>query len=308
MKTEQVGIVVLVLIAAILVACAAEEVLIVTKEDANQTKYLDPSTTETNLSLEDAKAILTSLISDESPEVTIESIYGELMDKDRFGLIWQLSARTTNGDGILAGINATTGELVFEYGSNNEQVSGNVSVTEDEAVEIAERYIESKLSAEKINDLQFNRIRYQEPHGDGLASYYDISYNRIIRGIATFSDRVSLDVNAETGEVSSYYKKWSMSEDEIALIDSKPGITEEEAAEVIKDFMRNEPVIGEEKADTVVVKSSTLVWKEDDDDKARLVWWVQFVDSSFAEDDDYPASACIDAHSGEMLLFVYARD
>jgi hypothetical protein len=310
MKTKQITIVALVLVAAILVAYAAEEeVLFSTKEDMKQTKYLDPSTTEMNLSLEDAKSILTSLTSAENPEVTIESINGELIDEDGFGLIWQLSARTTDGDSIFTGINASTGELVFGFdGSKNEQVSGNVNINEDEALEIAEKYVESKLSAEKINDLQFNRIRYQEPHGDGLASYYDIRYNRIIRGIATFSDRVSLDVNAETGEVSSYYKKWSMSEDEIALIDTKPGITAEEATEIIKEFMRNEPYIGEEKADTVVVKSSTLVWKEDDDDKAHLVWQIQFMDSSFAEDDNYPASACIDAHSGKMLLFDYARD
>jgi hypothetical protein len=32
------------------------------------------------------------------------------------------------------------------------------------------------------------------------------------------------------------------------------------------------------------------------------------VDSSFAEDDNCPAFAWVDAHSGEMLLFDYGRD
>jgi hypothetical protein len=64
-----------------------------------------------------------------------------------------------------------------------------------------------------------------------------------------------------------------MSEEEIALIDTEPSITDEKAVEILKKYMSNKPSIGEEKANTVKVISSNLVWKEDDEDKIHLAWW-----------------------------------
>ncbi|BAW29655.1 hypothetical protein SAMN02910340_01263 [Methanosarcina thermophila] len=93
-----------------------------------------------------------------------------------------------------------------------------------------------------------------------------------------------------------------------ALIDTEPSITDEKAVEILKEFMSSQPPIGEEKASTVKVLSSSLVWKEDNEDKTRLAWWIRFIDSSFERDDSLPASVLIDAHSGEMLLFDYSRN
>ncbi|WP_318636291.1 YcdB/YcdC domain-containing protein [Methanosarcina sp.] len=294
----------MVLASAIFVTFASEEVgIIFTKEDAKQTKYLDPSTANVNISFEDAKNKIIS----ENPEVINESIYGELIDDENFGIIWQISSKTTNGKSILTGIDASNGEQLFVYdGSKN--VQGRYSISEDDALKIAEEYIKSRVSADKINDIELEYVNYIEPPADDLPGNYHVSYARIIRGIPSLSDGILLDVNAETGEVSSYDKSWSMSEEEIALIDTEPSITDEKAVEILKEYMSNEPSIGEEKANTVKVISSNLVWKEDDEDKIHLAWWIRFMDSSFAKDATYPASVWIDAHSGEMLLFDYYRD
>ncbi|WP_445475694.1 YcdB/YcdC domain-containing protein [Methanococcoides methylutens] len=304
MKLNQMFVLVLIVSSATLMAFASEDaVIFLTKEDAKQSKYLDPSITETDLSLKDAETILIS----ENPEVIAKSINGEIIDKDGFGLIWQLSSKTTDGNSIISGINASTGELLFVYdGAKN--VQGNDSISKNEALEIAEEYIQSKLTTEKINEVELEKIAYREPAADDLPGTYKISYARVIREIPSLSDGIQLRVNAETGEVSSYRKRWSMNEDEIALIDIEPSIKSEEAVGIIKEFMGKESYIGEEKADTVRVISSTLVWKEDDEDKIHLTWEIQFMDSSFAEDDKYPASAWIDSHSGKMLLFDYVRD
>ncbi|KKG59319.1 hypothetical protein DU67_08875 [Methanosarcina mazei] len=285
-------------------AFASEEGgIIFTKEDAKQTKYLDPSTADVNISFEDAKSKLIS----ENPEVTNESIHGELTDDDDFGIIWRVSSKTTNGKSIFAGIDASNGELLFVYdGSKN--VQGGSNISKDDALIIAEKYIQSKVSFEKISEIKLESINYIEPPADDLPGNYYVSYARIIRGIPSFSNGILLDVNAETGEVSSYDKSWSMSEEEIALIDTEPSITDEKAVEILKEFMSNELPIGEEKANTVKVISSNLVWKEDDEDKTRLAWRIRFRDSSFAKDDNYPATVLIDVHSGEMLLFDYSRN
>lgn len=298
MKVKQICIVALVLVVAMLAAYASEDVLFFTKEDVNQSKYLDPSTTEVNFSLEDAKSILIS----EKPKIIVESINGELIDKDGFGLIWLLSSKTTDGNSIVAGINASSLELVFVYGDGEpKKMQGNGKISEDEALEIAELYLKSKLSVEKINEIKLEGVKYWSPD-------YKISYARIIRGIPSLSDGIQIGVSTETNEISSYRKKWSMDEDEIALIDTKPSITKEKATNIIKEYMSNSPYIGKEKANTVKIKSSTLVWKEGDDDKIHLAWEVRFVDSSFDESDSITASAWIDAHSGEILMFLYARD
>jgi len=303
MKLKLICILCLILSCAIFVAFAFEEGgIIFTKENMKQTKYLDPSTSEVNISFENAKNKLMS----ENPEVINESIHGELIDDDDFGIIWQMSSKTTNGKSIVIGIDASNGERLFVYdGSKN--VQGKNSISKDAALEIAEKYIESKVSAEKINEIELEDVNYIEPAAYDLPGTYKISYTRIIRGIPSLSDGIQLRVNEETGEVSSYRKRWSMDEEKIALIDTKPSITDEKAVEILKEYMNTEPYIGEEKANTVKVISSNLVWKEDDDE-THLAWWVRFIDSSFTTGDEYPASAWIDAHSGEMLLLDYARD
>jgi hypothetical protein len=102
----------LVLASAIFAAFASEEGgIIFTKEDAKQTKYLDPSTANVNISFEDAKNKIIS----ENPEVINESIHGELIDDENFGIIWQISSKTTNGKSILTGIDASNGEQLFVY-------------------------------------------------------------------------------------------------------------------------------------------------------------------------------------------------
>ncbi|MDY9927065.1 YcdB/YcdC domain-containing protein [Methanosarcina sp.] len=304
MKYSQICILTLALASAIFVAFASEDGgIIFTKEDAKQTKYLDPSTADVNISFEDAKNKLIS----ENSEVTDESIHGELIDDENFGIIWRVSSKTTNGKSIFAGIDASNGEQLFVYdGSKN--VQGRDSISKDDALKIAEEYIVSRVSADKINDLEFEHVNYIEPAADDLPGTYKISYARIIRGIPSLSDGIQVRINAETGEVSSYRKRWSMDKGDIALIDTEPGITDEKAVEILKEFMSNELPIGEEKASTVKVISSNLVWKEDDEDKTRLAWRIQFRDSSFAKDSKYPASVLIDAHSGEMLLFDYSRN
>jgi len=303
-KLKLICILGLILSCAIFAAFASEEEgIIFTKKDVKQTKYLDPSTADVNISFEDAKNKLIS----ENPEVINESVHGELIDDENFGIIWRVSSKTTNGKSIFAGIDASNGEQLFVYdGSKN--VQGRDSISKDDALEIAEEYIESRVSADRINEIELEYVNYREPPADDLPGNYHVSYARIIRGIPSLSDGILLDVNAETGEVSSYDKSWSMSEEEIALIDTEPSITDEKAVEILKEYMSNKPSIGEEKASTVKVISSNLVWKEDEEDKIHLAWWIRFMDSSFARDDTYPASVWIDAHSGEMLLFNYYRD
>ena len=193
-----------------------------------------------------------------------------------------MCSKTANGRSISAGIDASNGDLLFVY-DGSKKVRGNNNINKDDALTIAEKYIQSRVSANIISETKLNDIKYKEPAADDLPGIYHVSYIRSIRGIPYLSDGIILRVNAETGEVTSYCKKLSTSEEEIALINTEPSITDEEAIKVLKEYMN-------------------------EDDKIHLAWWIKFVDSRFAEDDNCPAFAWVDAHSGEMLLFDYGRD
>ncbi|QCR17702.1 ATP-dependent 26S proteasome regulatory subunit, partial [Methanosarcina mazei] len=124
-------------------AFASEEGgLIFTKEDVKQTKHLDPSTADVNISFEDAKNKLIL----ENPEVITESVHGELIDNENFGIIWRVSSKTANGRSISAGIDASNGDLLFVY-DGSKKVRGNNNINKDDALTIAEKYIQSRVSA-----------------------------------------------------------------------------------------------------------------------------------------------------------------
>ena len=140
------------------------------------------------------------------------------------------------------------------------------NVSEDQALEIASNYLDTKVPAEQINDLEFEEIYYREPSGDDLPGIYKINYARKINGVTSLNG-IQMRVNAETGEVSSYRETWSINEDEVAQISNEPDITDKEAVRILKDYMSNAEHIGKEKANSVKVTSSELAWKVDEDDK-----------------------------------------
>ena len=141
MKLRQICILALILASSIFVAFASEEGgLIFTKEDVKQTKHLDPSTADVNISFEDAKNKLIL----ENPEVITESVHGELIDNENFGIIWRVSSKTANGRSISAGIDASNGDLLFVY-DGSKKVRGNNNINKDDALTIAEKYIQRKV-------------------------------------------------------------------------------------------------------------------------------------------------------------------
>ncbi|SFM21412.1 YcdB/YcdC domain-containing protein [Methanolobus profundi] len=302
MKFRQLSILTLIIVSAMFLAFASEEgAVLFTKENESCTKYLDSATTETDIAFEDAELLLKS----EAPEVIVKSTQGELLNKENYGLIWQVSAETTNGRHVVAGVDASNGDLLFIY-DGSKKVKGNMNISKEEALKVAEDYIQSRLTVDKLNEIELENVKYKEPAADNLPTEYKISYARIIRGVPSLSDGIQIRVNAETGEVTSYRIRWAMSEKNMTTFDTEPSIMDSEASKILKEYMANEPTIGIEKANTLDIISSDLVWKENNG-TTTLAWWIQFKDSSF-EENAYPGAAWIDAYSGEILTVVYSGD
>lgn len=302
MRTKHIFIVFVVLTAMTLIGSIASEQgwIISTKEEAANSKYLDPSTTKVNVTSEEAKAILIS----ESYNLNTNSINAKLLNDNDFGIIWHLTAKTINNRSVLAGIDPDNGNILFIYDGSKKTRSDN-RVSEEEAVKIAEQYMETMLSADQLKEIHFEFANYQEPVADDLPGFYHIRYNRIIKGIASLSDGVTMRVNSETGDVSSYREQWKMPEEKIYAVDTEAIITEEKATEILKDFIGNEVYDGKVSSTTEII-TSKLVWKSTENSEIRLAWWMQFTDSNLELNEELPGMVCIDASSGEVLMYSYA--
>jgi hypothetical protein len=302
MRTEHIFIVFVVLTAMTIIGSIASEQgwIISTKEETDNSKYLDPSTTKVNVTSEEAKAILIS----ENPGLYTNSINAKLLKDNDFGIIWHLTAKTSNNRSVLAGIDPDNGNIVFIY-DGSKKTRGDNRISEEEAVKIAEKYMETALSANQLKEVQFDFVNYQEPVADDLPGFYHIRYNRIIKGIASLSDGVTMRVNSETGDVSSYREQWKMPEEKIYAIDTEAIIIEEKAAETLKEFIANEVYDGKISSTTEII-TSKLVWKSTENEEIHLAWWMQFTDPNLGLDESLPGMVCIDANSGEVLMSSYA--
>ncbi|MDK2826912.1 MAG: hypothetical protein PWQ44_2092 [Methanolobus sp.] len=111
-------------------------------------------------------------------------------------------------------------------------------------------------------------------------------------------------VNSETGDISSYRIHWKMSEEESYTVDKESILTEEEAAEYLKEFIGDQVYDGKVSSTTKVIESK-LVWKYTENDEIRLAWWMQFTDPNLSLDESLPGMVCIDANTGEVLVASY---
>ncbi|SFM50442.1 YcdB/YcdC domain-containing protein [Methanolobus profundi] len=263
----------------------------ITKGEISEKNNFDPNTAEVNVTLEEAKKILKN----ENENIVDDSITGSLN-----GLEWELNGITTNGKAVVISIDAISGDIIKLYDSSKDG-KGSLDLNDDDALEIANEYVATRNSVDSINELELEEIKKSDSN-----TFY-VSYVRIIKGIPSLSDGILLRVNSGTGEVRTYRKTWSMDENEVVVVSTEPDISSDEASEILKEYMANEPFIGKDKADTVKINSSSLVWKFDDNQTIHLAWWIRFKDSTFANEDS-PAATWIDAHSGEIILFVYERD
>ncbi|MDI3485258.1 MAG: hypothetical protein PWQ51_2447 [Methanolobus sp.] len=268
---------------------------VTTKGDRVDSKYLDPNTTEVTVSLEEAKNILLA----ENPDLEVDSINGQLLNDDDFGIIWQLTSKTSNDRTVLAGIDADDGNLVFIYDGSKETFSDG-EVSEEEALEIAEEYMETKLTDEQLNKIKFEFINYRENAYD-LPGFYHIKYIRIINGVPLISDGATISVNSETGEVSSYREHWETLNENNYTVDNESILTEEEAAEYLKEFIEEQAYEGKV-SNSIEVIESKVIWKYTETDEIRLAWWMKFTDPNLGLGESLPGLVIIDANTGEVLI------
>lgn len=246
-----------------------------------------------------------SIVHSEVQGAVHENISIDLVEDALYGTIWECSVWTEEGENVVLGIDARTGEVNYFIGKARE---GGIGVEKQIDIEDAKQIAAEYIGTQKIDGaIRFYEATYIEPHAEGEAGTYHVYYDRVIDGIPCLSDGVSVYVNAETGEITNYFKKWKYPD--LISVCSEPKVSETEAREVLSAFMKEEF-----ESSGLEIHSAELRWgdatvlggERGGPQDIRLVWWLKFEDDYIKSYNvDYPALAWIDAHTGEVLKYSY---
>jgi len=266
------------------------------KPPAEPDFYLDPSKENVKVSFDEAKSIAEkSLPTLKNANLLHEGLVYDKLSGKR---VWELKF-VKDGKHISVCIDANSGEVIYLWDESKMSPSGGI-ISEREAERIANSYLESR---EKENNLVLSSVVFNPSEEKAYGPKYDVHYSRLIKGIPCLSDGITVSVNANSGEVVAYYKVWTIPEGDCT--NSEPTLAEEDARNILKSYMEREY------STEIDILSSKLVWMdlnypaEGSEKDVRLAWWLEFEDAHLKKIGMPPASAWIDAHSGDVLKVVY---
>lgn len=211
--------------------------------------------------------------------------------------IWEFQVHSIDqGSGVI-GIDAKTGEASYAYGEIADRAGVNTGISMEKAGEIAG----NRLKGEEIEGtLSGPEISYEPPHAASEIGRYQVAYERMIDGIPSF-DGVRIFIDPEDGTVLKYYINWDLP----ATIetDPTPTLSATEAAEILTTAMEER-----RGSEGLEILSTELRWYDQEGERISLAWKIEFEDDYVRSYEAGPASAWIDAHTGEELLLCYYFD
>ncbi|QYZ78000.1 hypothetical protein E2N92_00430 [Methanofollis formosanus] len=224
-------------------------------------------------------------------------VEGNLMDDAPEDPVWEFQVRSKDqGSGVI-GIDAKTGEVSYAYGEIADRAGVNTGISMEKAGEIAGNHLRGEEIEGTLTDPD---VSYEPPHFAGDIGRYRVTYVRMIDGIPSF-DGVRIFIDPEDGTVLKYHINWDLP----ATIetDPTPTLSAAEATVILTTAM-------EEKRGSkgMTILSTELYWYEGDSEQISLAWKIEFEDDYVRPYDAGPASAWLDAHTGEELLLCYYLD
>ncbi|MBS4024239.1 MAG: hypothetical protein KGZ96_01035 [Clostridia bacterium] len=162
------------------------------------------------------------------------SSYNEYDGNKNWQLYWH--DKTGSLGEMSVAINADTGE-VMSYHYYDPREHENIAaqgylpkLTREEAEQIALGYFE-KLTDKKASQISLLPRFYEEPMLRKGTKYYDFSYAGLANGVIYTLNKVAITINADTGELRSFYHTW----DSQAVFPNKNNITQGEAEKLVKE-------------------------------------------------------------------------
>lgn len=262
--------------------------------------YLNPAQEYVQIGLDDVKSVIAS----EIPRAKMETLSGGLINDRVYGKLWQFTFWTEAHENILMGVDAETGDVEFFFGRTGGNITGEEKISLEKAKQIASDYIKGRDDNLNLIPVMAN---YVGPHAEGSPGEYLIRYSRVIDGVRCLSDGITVTVNPVSGHIMSYYRSWTMPEDQIPT-DAQPSVSESEAGAIVTDFMT------ENGAEGIQVLSSEMQWVDmnypaglQDPHDIHLAWRVRFIDDYYRSHGvTFPPAIWVDAETGEILKCLYS--
>lgn len=211
--------------------------------------------------------------------------------------VWEFQISSKEQESGVIGIDAETGEVVYAYGEIAERAGINTGISTEEAGKIAGNHLRGEGVEETLTAPE---VSYEPPHAAGEIGRYRVAYTRVIDGIPSL-DGVLFFIDPEAGTVLGYHIKWDLPE--TIETDPTPTLSAAEAGEILTTAMEEKR--GSERME---ILSTELWWYDREGEQISLAWKVEFEDDSIRSYETDPASAWIDAHTGEELLLNYYLD
>lgn len=250
-----------------------------------------------------ASAAFSSSGDTDANDVTVSGMR-EVEPETAYGKIWEFTFRTEMRETILAGLDAEIDVAYLFFGRTRERIPGSEMISLEKAQQIVSGCID-----ERGGDLNLIPVtaNYVGPHAEGSPGEYLIRYSWVIDGVRCLSDGITVTVNPVSGHIMSYYRSWTMPEDQIPT-DAQPSVSESEAGAIVTDFMT------ENGAEGIQVLSSEMQWVDmnypaglQDPHDIHLAWRVRFIDDYYRSHGvTFPAAIWVDAETGEILKCLYS--
>ncbi|MDW7674245.1 MAG: S-layer homology domain-containing protein [Bacillota bacterium] len=186
------------------------------------------------VSLEEAIKIAKEHFNVSADYDVFRSSYNENESNNTWNLNWFDS--TGQIGEVNVGINSITGEVMSFNSYNPKDLEGSAQqgylpkLTRKEAQKIAESYF-VKLTDKNTSDILPQPNTYQDVTLYKGPKFYEFSYARLVNGVPYKSDRTTISVNADTGELRSFHHNW----DYKATFANTRVITQDDAVKLIKE-------------------------------------------------------------------------
>lgn len=149
--------------------------------------------------------------------------------------IWQINWNYHNEEkdvNINVSVDATTGKVINVDIMTNlrGQASGIANLTEDQAKEIGENFL-NKISPQEFSQCKLTKNDNVNYRLKGDPTTYNFNYCRVVNGIPFLGNYLNVNVDSVTGKIRSYGFRWSNTQ----LPSQDSIISEEKATQLFKD-------------------------------------------------------------------------
>jgi hypothetical protein len=226
------------------------------------------------------------------------------------GKAWAFTLSKNNVTLLSGYLDSETGQVSsFERVLRPQERAVNPKIGMDAARVIADQYILDQNGGPQPVNMSEARYDALGSPGEPVAGIFTFEYNRIIQDIPCDNDGFTVSVDALTGEISGYSRRWSDPESAFAVVEEPLALEHEATFKILQRAMETYPG----SINGLHIVSVEIRWKDQHPTgtvprpgSIRATWKVLFTDDILsAKQPPVTAVGWVDTQTGDILEFSY---